>query len=118
MTEMKTYEGGCHCGSVRYKVTTDLAKIIECNCSICSKTGSLLTFVAPDEFDLVREGTVTDYQFNKKTIHHLFCDKCGIRSYAYGTSPTGDKMIAINVRCLDDVDPSKLETMKFDGRSL
>ena len=45
MSETKTYEGSCHCGKVRYTVETDLARVIECNCSICRRTGTLLTFV-------------------------------------------------------------------------
>ncbi len=30
---LKTYEGGCHCGRVRFRVTGDLARVVECNCS-------------------------------------------------------------------------------------
>ena len=45
MSEKKTYAGGCHCGKVRYEVTTELTKVMSCNCSICSKKGHLLTFV-------------------------------------------------------------------------
>ena len=29
------YEGGCHCGRVRFRVSGDLAQTIDCNCSIC-----------------------------------------------------------------------------------
>ncbi|HVH07755.1 MAG TPA: GFA family protein, partial [Myxococcota bacterium] len=35
---MPTYHGSCHCGDVRYDVTLDLGEVVECNCSICSRT--------------------------------------------------------------------------------
>ena len=119
MAEAKTYEGGCHCGAVRYQVTTALERALECNCSICSKTGTLLTFVPAEQFTLLAGGdAVTDYQFGKKQIHHTFCPTCGIRSYAHGTRPDGAKMFAVNVRCLEGVDPGSLAIDKFDGKSL
>lgn len=118
MSETKTYDGGCHCGKVRFKAKTDLAKVIECNCSICSKKGHLLTFVMPDAFELVAgEAASSEYQFNKHVIHHTFCPTCGVGSYAWGTGPGGQKMFSINVRCLEGVDPSKLSITSVDGRS-
>jgi hypothetical protein len=119
MADARTYEGGCHCGKVRYRVTTDLARVMSCNCSICQKRGAILTFVPVSSFEL-RSGadSLTDYQFNKKIIHHLFCRTCGIGSFARGTGPDGAEMIAINVRCLDGVDLDSLTVTPFDGKSL
>jgi hypothetical protein len=118
MPETKTYTGGCHCGRVRYEVATDLAVVIECNCSHCSKRGLLLTFVTPDKFKSVAgDDGLMDYQFNKKMIHHLMCPDCGIESFARGTAPNGQEMVAINVRCLDDVDLKELSPVPFDGRN-
>jgi hypothetical protein len=121
-TEMafaKTYSGGCHCGQVRYQTTTDLATVGSCNCSICTKRGALWTFVSPDQFALRSgEECLTDYQFNKKAIHHLFCSVCGVGSFSRGTAPNGSDMVAINVRCLDGVDVSTLTLTPFDGKSL
>jgi hypothetical protein len=119
MAEAKTYGGGCHCGKVRYEVTADLSRVISCNCSICSKKGLLLTFVKPDQFTL-RSGqdALTDYQFNKKRVHHFFCPACGTQSFATGTAADGQPMYAINVRCLDGVDVSTLTLTPFDGKSL
>lgn len=118
MTVVK-HEGGCHCGAVRYTVEIDpMADNLACNCSICGRTGAYLQFVTPDKFTLHKgDDQLTDYQFNKHRIHHLFCRTCGVRSFARGTSPKGE-MIAINVRCLDDVDTHKLPTKQFDGRSI
>jgi hypothetical protein len=118
MGNPRKYSGGCHCGNVRYEVTTDLASVIECNCSICSKKGWALTFVPASQFKLLQgEDAVTDYQFNKHIIHHLFCKTCGISSYTSGTGKDGQKMHSINVRCLDGVDLEQLSTTKFDGKS-
>jgi hypothetical protein len=117
MPETRTYTGGCHCGRVRYDVTTDLSPVMECNCSHCSKRGMLLTFVTPDKFALKAGGDgLTDYQFNKKMIHHLLCPDCGIESFARGKKPDGTEMVAINVRCLDNVDTKSLTLTPINGR--
>ena len=119
MSELRTYTGGCHCGRVRYEAKTDLGRVIACNCSICQKHGLLLTFIPADQFKLLAgEDQVADYQFGKKKIHHLFCRQCGVESFGKGSKPDGTEMIAINVRCLDDVDLSALSPTPFDGRSL
>ena len=119
MAEARTYAGSCHCGAVRYQATTDLAKVLACNCSRCAKLGALLTFAPASAFTLSSGGDVlTDYQFNKKVIHHLFCRLCGIESFARGTAPDGSEMVAINVRCLDGVDPASLTPTPFNGRDM
>ncbi len=119
MSETKTYTGGCHCGEVRFEVTADVGGVVSCNCSLCQKRGALWTFVTPEHFAL-RAGAddLKDYQFGKKTIHHLFCAQCGVAAFSRGKSPKGDEMIAVNVRCLDDVDIAALKVTPFDGRSL
>ena len=33
---MQTHTGGCHCGRVRFEITTDLSRASECNCSMFS----------------------------------------------------------------------------------
>jgi hypothetical protein len=119
MSETKTYTGGCHCGKVRYEVTAAIDKAYACNCSICSKTGGLLAFAPADQLKLLSgEDALTDYQFNKKNIHHLFCSTCGIRSFAHGAGPDGKKMCMISLRCLDDFDYDALPVTHFDGKSL
>ncbi len=118
MADLKTYTGACHCNKVRFEVQTDLANVISCNCSICSRVGYLLAFVPATQFKLLAgEGAQTDYQFNKKNIHHLFCSTCGVRCFGHGTGPGGKAMYAVNVRALDGVDVDALNVKKVDGRS-
>lgn len=118
MAELKTYTGSCHCGDVRFEVRADLSHVISCNCSICSRAGYLLAFVPAEQFELLAgENAQTDYQFHTKNIHHLFCTRCGVRSFGRGTGPGGKAMYAINVRTLDGVDLDALSVHKVDGRS-
>jgi len=114
------YEGGCHCGAVKFEATADLDNVISCNCSICTQRGLLLTFVPAEKFTLHRgDGDLADYQFGKRRIHHLFCRNCGVESFARGTVPgTEAEMVAVNVRCLDGVDLAALAPKPFNGRSL
>src|SRR3981081_643812 len=78
MAKLKAYSGGCHCGRVRYETTTDPSQAIACNCSICARHGLWLTFVSPQQFKLVSGlDDLTDYQFNKHIVHHVFCRNCG-----------------------------------------
>lgn len=119
MGELKSYSGSCHCGKVSYDVKLDLdTEVMTCNCSLCGRQGTMLTFVGPDQFTLKSgEDVLTDYQFGSKNIHHLFCSVCGVKSFGRGTGPHGP-MVAVNARCLHGVDPSTLQTKHFDGRSL
>lgn len=119
MNETKMYTGGCHCGAVRFEVKLGLEKVISCNCSICVQTGLLLVFTPADQFTLIcGEDDLSDYLFNRKRIHHLFCSNCGVRSFASSVMPDGTEMRAINVRCLDDVDISTLTLTPIDGKNM
>lgn len=67
MAEAKLHTGGCHCGKVRYEVSTDLAQVFDCNCSICAKTGWLLSPVPASQFRLLSGADgLSDYQFAKQ----------------------------------------------------
>jgi hypothetical protein len=114
----QTYAGGCQCEKVRFTVELALGPVNACNCSRCQKLGSLFAFVPASGFSLTSGGeALTDFQFNNRVIQHLFCATCGIESFAKGTGPDGTEMVAINVRCLDDVDVDALEVKHIDGRS-
>jgi hypothetical protein len=106
----KTYQGGCHCGAVRFAADIDLAGgTFRCNCSICFKTRAWLAAVPADAFRLLAgEESLRDYQFGKKRIHHKFCTQCGVRSFSHGADGKGNPFYAVRVNCLEGVDPQEL----------
>ena len=112
------YKGSCHCGQVAYEVEGEIKSALSCNCSICQRKGSLLWFVPRDTMRLLTpEDAAQTYVFNQHVIRHRFCPVCGMHPYAEGTDPKGNKVAAINVRCLEDIDLETIPVTHFDGRS-
>jgi hypothetical protein len=113
------YAGSCHCGKVRYEVDGELGELTECNCSICRRRGYLLWFIPRDNLHLkTPDSDLSTYSFNKHRIKHRFCPICGCATFGEASDSKGNKMAAINVRCLEDVDLTALKIKQFDGRSL
>lgn len=116
---MKKYTGGCHCQAVTYEVEADLSKTMTCNCSHCEMKGFVLVFVPAASFALLSgEDMLTEYRFNTKKIAHLFCKVCCVQSFGRGTDQKGNETIMVNVRCLEGVNLSTLQSGTFDGKSM
>jgi hypothetical protein len=111
-----SYEGGCHCGAVRFRVMVEKHEAIECNCSICTKKGFLHLIVPAENFTLLKgENSLTNYQFNTGTAKHLFCKNCGIHSfYRPRSHPNG---FSVNLRCLDEDLLKQFQIIPFDGKN-
>jgi hypothetical protein len=120
MTDITQFQGSCHCGAVKFEVAmAPPTKAFACNCSICSRAGWLLAFAKDETFKILHDdAAVSDYQFGKKKIHHVFCKTCGIRAYSRGTDKEGRPTMAVNLRCLAGVDAASLPVETFDGASL
>lgn len=112
---MQTFSGSCHCGRVRFDVTADLARVVECNCSMCTRTAYLHLIVPPDRFRLLAGADdLALYQFGTRTAKHQFCRHCGMSGFYVPRSHPDH--IDVNVRCLDGVDLRALTPTRFDGR--
>src|SRR3954452_15631711 len=115
----ESVRGSCHCRAVSYVLAAVPSTAIACNCSICRRKGSVLAFFPPSKFTLEtpRVGLAT-YTFNKHVIQHHFCKTCVCAQFADGMTPDGREMIAINLRCVEDLDLASVEITEFDGASL
>lgn len=108
--------GGCHCGQVRFRVRfDDPPELLDCNCSICAKTGFLHLIASADDFTLERGAeALSDYRWGTGTARHLFCRTCGIKSfYVPRSHPDG---FSVNWRALDDVESITPRIRFYDGR--
>ena len=94
------YQGSCHCGGIAFEAEGDLQQVMACNCSICSRKGSLLWFIPRDKFRL------------------KFCKRCGIHPFAFASDPKGNPMAAINARSLEGIDLASIARKPFNGKAL
>ena len=114
-----TYSGSCHCGKVAFDVEGVIDSALSCNCSICSRKGSLLWFVPRDQLTLrTPEDAASTYRFNKHVIAHRFCAQCGIHPYGEGVDPKGNRVAAINLRCIEGLDLASVPVHEHNGRDL
>jgi hypothetical protein len=111
-----THRGSCHCGKVRFEVDAPaVIEALDCNCSICEKTGYLHLIVPRSRFRLLDgESDLATYTFGTGVAKHLFCRICGIKSfYIPRSNPDG---IDVNVRCLDRATIAEVKITPFEGR--
>ena len=112
------YKGSCHCGKIAFEVQGEIDGAISCNCSMCLRRGSLLWFVPREQFHLLTpDDAASTYTFNKHVIRHRFCPTCGILPYGEGVDPEGNRMAAVNVRCIEGIDLASVPVQQWDGRS-
>jgi Uncharacterized conserved protein len=50
---MKTYQGSCHFGRIRFEVDADLDHVRACDCSVCQRHGALSHRVSKDNLRLL-----------------------------------------------------------------
>jgi len=104
-------EGGCACGSVRYRTRLEEAlTFYRCHCRDCQKQTSsafgLSLFMPAEAFELTR-GSPRKFARRAdsgRTVDSFFCADCGSR--IYNTSPARPGLVNLRPGTLDD--PSDL----------
>ena len=81
---MTDYEGGCHCGAVGFRYTTDREphawSVRACQCSFCRKHDALSTSDAAGHLRFRSDDpeTLQRYRFALRTADFLLCRRCGV----------------------------------------
>jgi hypothetical protein len=107
---LKTYQGSCHCGAVRFEADIDLSlATFRCNCSICARNRFWAAVVKPPAFRLLEgKAAVTQYVFYSMRNQHYFCRTCGVRAFGVGNDAEGGEVIGVNIGCLNDATAGEL----------
>jgi hypothetical protein len=109
--------GGCHCGAVRFAADVpEKVELLDCNCSICARTGFRHLIVPHDDFRLLSgEEALTSYRFGTGAANHLFCGICGVKSFYQPRSHP--EAWSINFNAVDDPAGLTVHATRFDGRN-
>lgn len=125
---MKTYQGACHCGRIRFSVTADIDHVRVCDCSICQQRGALIFRVEQHQLHhLTPLSDAALYEWGTGTGKDYFCKTCGILPFRRPRQVTPDEAArgsvaftgwAVNVRCLKQIDIAKLPVRAVLGSQL
>jgi hypothetical protein len=78
------FEGGCHCGSVRYVCSEEPITVVNCHCGDCQKIAgsAFITGVLVPEGSVEINGEMKSYRVEADSGNHItrnFCPACGTR---------------------------------------
>ena len=105
----------CHCGRVKFEVDADIGEVVECNCSMCVRSGFLHWYVEPDRIRYLTERQgVSTYWWRSITGGQHFCSNCG--TPLIRTSTTFPPPVSVNARCIDGINLRDLTIRQFDGK--
>ena len=109
-------QGSCHCGAVRIEVPRPPEWVGDCNCSSCSKLGTLMTYYPDAEVSV--EGETVAYVWGDRMIGIHHCPICGCGTHWKTLGEDFGKM-GISARLLDGFD-SKIApaVCTFEGQPI
>lgn len=111
---MKTWDGSCHCGAVRFRVEAEPKEVIRCDCSLCRRKGAMMAQVHESALTILAgEDMLTEYRWNTGVARHFFCRVCGI--YPFHRKRSAPDSYGVNVGCLEGFDPSGYPYRMADG---
>lgn len=123
----------CHCGSTRIELPRQPTNAKSCNCSYCARTGAVWAYYKPGELTFLSQSGEATYAPSGLNQHH-FCGQCGMQTWGDspdwaslynndGTAKNGDsggmpteRVYAVNLNLIDDLDWSQVAIEKVDGR--
>jgi hypothetical protein len=110
------HSGSCHCGEVAFQFEWELAELIRCNCSLCSKRHAIMATVPRSAFAVLQGSAfLTEYRWNTGVAKHFFCEKCGI--YVYHQRRSDPNFLSVNACCIDGIAIDAYPLHRADGKS-
>jgi hypothetical protein len=109
--------GSCHCGAVRFAITSDFPELTQCDCSMCKRRSATMVKVHESAFELLAGGdSLSEYRFHTHSARHFFCKVCGI--YPFHRKRVTPDHFGINVACLEDFDATGIPLRQAVGASM
>jgi len=109
--------GSCHCGAVRFQVTSPIEELTTCDCSLCTKRNAVMAKAPLAALTvLAGQDKLTLYEWNTRQAKHYFCGVCGI--YVFHRKRSAPDHFGINVFCLDGFDAASIPVRPAEGANM
>tara|TARA_R110000772_G_scaffold134490_4_gene243032 strand:- start:1061 stop:1408 length:348 start_codon:yes stop_codon:yes gene_type:complete len=109
--------GSCHCGAVEIMIPEAPKKILQCNCSLCRKTGWIGGYYGPADIRIeALEDVLVRYVQGDKMLALWHCKTCGSTTHWTPLTAPPDRM-GINMRLFDRELWQEAKISEVDGAS-
>ena len=118
MAERGDLAGSCHCGAVTVRIASKPTMLVQCNCSMCRKTGWRGVYFASDEVTI--DGPLDDYvraDINEPFLKLFRCRNCGIATHWEPLTAPPHERMGVNANLFGDETLDEAELTAVDGRS-
>jgi hypothetical protein len=114
---MGTFDGACHCGTVRFRVDAEITEVTTCDCSLCAKRNAVMAKIPETDLTILEgETALTLYQWNTRRAKHYFCSCCGV--YVFHRKRVAPGHFGVNVFCLEGFDPASAPVRATAGANM
>lgn len=112
------YEGGCLCGTVRYRISAPVMEVAHCHCRMCRRAAGAVVVtwftVMPGAFHLI-EGRLRTWRSSDKG-ERGFCPDCGCQvTFAHDDWPD---RLDVTLATLDDAEVLPPDAQIWTGSKL
>ena len=108
----------CHCGRATVRLPRKPETVVQCNCSLCTKTGFRGVYFPSDELTVVgefhsyvRDDLEEPYLVNYRCVH------CGVLTHWTPLSDPPHERMGVNARLVDPVLLEGVPVKDVDGAS-
>jgi hypothetical protein len=118
VTQPAVLEGTCHCGACRIRIPRSPEEVVECNCSLCRKTGWRGIYFSPSEVEVSGEfDSYVRADLDEQYLRTMRCKDCGIATHWVLLSPPPHERMGVNARLFDAALLSGVAVKHVDGAS-
>ena len=118
MSGAAALEGACHCGACRVRIPRVPESVVQCNCSLCRKTGWRGIYFRPDEVEITGEfDSYVRSDLNEVFLRTLRCRTCGIATHWEPLGSPPHERMGVNANLFDVALLEGLPVQQVDGAS-
>lgn len=108
--------GQCHCGNIKLSLDKRPETLTSCNCSVCSRYGSLWGYYPENKVAIVvGEHEMKSYCWGDRYINFHHCGNCGSVTHYTSTEKANSDKVGVNFRMFDENIRHEITIRRFDG---
>ena len=104
------HQGSCLCGSITYKIESDLKTVVNCHCSFCRKAhGGVFTpllFISLSHLSIITgKYFLKSHHVDNINADRYFCSECGTRLYNALPSLNRASIVVATLNDVEEIRP-------------